>query len=334
MDYPPNLPPEAQNRVEAAKIRAGRKFDRDKAKASSAREIQLSLMHYIMLVFGVFVREAKLRRLWHASEMKSACLDFLRQLTIEAYFEKGYDHAGRSLPPMTSHVDGSILPKFLKAFRSWPAWRQFEAALLAVATSPARRVEAQPSPEREQPQEEPARVSPAAAPGPARESIQVTSSAAVFVVQESARRARKRKRKPARTRVQESAPAPPAETTADKAATESESVIEATQPVEPAQEAGPISAAKGRFADVQNFIEKMKDAGYTIKRVDITIVASRHKDPRSLQHFQYNIAKASPVAIVDYDRVLRMAPADFMAILAQRRTAIEASRKPKRKARR
>jgi hypothetical protein len=51
---------------------------------------------------------------------------------------------------MTSHIDGSILPEVLRSFKSWPAWRQFEAALLAVATSPASgRVEAQPLPDPE-----------------------------------------------------------------------------------------------------------------------------------------------------------------------------------------
>jgi hypothetical protein len=64
MYYPPLFPPEAQDRIEAAKVRAGRQFDRNKQAAHSAREIRLFLVHYIMRIFGVFVREAKVRRLW------------------------------------------------------------------------------------------------------------------------------------------------------------------------------------------------------------------------------------------------------------------------------
>jgi hypothetical protein len=199
MDYPTKFPPEAQDRVEAAKILAGRRFERDKRAARWTSDIRRLLVRYILRIFRMFVREARRLRLWRAAEMDSQCREFLRLLTIDAYSEKGYDNQGRRLSDMISHVDGSILPEVQQAFSRSAAWRYFEQARLALSVSPPpRRVEAQPSPEREQPREGPARVSPAAAPGPTRESIQVTSSAQVYLAPWPARRAKKRKRKPVR----------------------------------------------------------------------------------------------------------------------------------------
>lgn len=209
MDYPAKFPPEAQDRVEAAKILAGRRFERDKRAARWTSDIRRLLVRYILRIFRMFVREARRLRLWRAAEMDYQCRKFLRLLTIDAYSEKGYDNQGCRFPDMISHVDGSILPEVQQAFSRSAAWRYFEQARLALSVSrPPRRVESQPAREPEQPREEPAHGSPAAASAPVREVIQVNNTAAVIMFSEPTKRRKKRNRKPSRPRVQEPAPEP------------------------------------------------------------------------------------------------------------------------------
>src|SRR6202040_1629360 len=64
------------------------------------------------------------------------CRKFLRLLTIDVYFEKGYNKKGGRLLEMTSNWDGSILPRVAQEFEKTPEWRQYQDALLEMA-SPA-----------------------------------------------------------------------------------------------------------------------------------------------------------------------------------------------------
>jgi hypothetical protein len=58
------------------------------------------------------------------------CEEFLRRLTIEAYYSKGYP---RGLADMTSHLNGSILTEVQTEFEKAPAWLVFRKALLQLA---------------------------------------------------------------------------------------------------------------------------------------------------------------------------------------------------------
>ena len=132
MYYPTKFPAEAQDRVEAVNIRAGQKFDRDK-RESRNRDIERLLHRYILRVFRMFVREAKRLRVWRATDLDWEAREFLRQLTIELYSEKGFDNSGRRLASPVDHISGSLLSGVRRDFERSPEWRYFEAARLAMA---------------------------------------------------------------------------------------------------------------------------------------------------------------------------------------------------------
>ncbi len=134
MTYPPDFPQESRAAVEAEKIRAGRDFEATKVSAKSASEVEGQLRQYILRTFLAFAKEAQTRRLWPVDKMDSECREFLRLLTIDAYYDKGYDKWGRRLQAMTSNWNGSILSEVQREFERTPEWKQYQDALLKVAT--------------------------------------------------------------------------------------------------------------------------------------------------------------------------------------------------------
>ncbi len=133
MRYPSEFPPEFRNRVEAEKIRAGRDFDSEKQASRWTSDVEANLRHYILRTFLAFANEARDLRLWPVDEMDSNCREFLRLLTIDAYFEKGYDKAGGRLTDMTSNWNGAILSEVEREFMNTSEWRQYQDVLLEVA---------------------------------------------------------------------------------------------------------------------------------------------------------------------------------------------------------
>jgi hypothetical protein len=133
MKYPPDYPEESRARVEAEKIRTGRDFDLAKKSAKWTRELETQLRKYILGTFLVFAKEAQTRRLWPVDRMDSQCREFLRLLTIDAFYEKGYDTSGRRLIEMISNLDGSILFEVQREFEKTPEWKEYQDTLLEVA---------------------------------------------------------------------------------------------------------------------------------------------------------------------------------------------------------
>jgi hypothetical protein len=131
--YPSDFLPEARARVEAEKIRAGRDFDVAKQSARRTSEVEAHLRHYILRTFFAFTKEACSLQRWPVEKMDSECREFLRLLTIDAYYEKGYDMGGGRLRDMASHLNGSILPEVQCEFEKTPEWKQYQDALLAMA---------------------------------------------------------------------------------------------------------------------------------------------------------------------------------------------------------
>jgi hypothetical protein len=130
--YPDVFPQKSRSRVLGEHVRAARDFDLAKQEARDLSAIEGLLRNYILRVFMGFVREA--RQLgWTADRLESESLNFLRQLTISAQYEKGYDRAGSRLPEMVSHWDGSILPEIQCAFEQSSQWQEFQDILLEVA---------------------------------------------------------------------------------------------------------------------------------------------------------------------------------------------------------
>jgi len=130
MEYPGDFPAESRAKVEAARIRAGRRFDSDKAKAKWNSDIERLFKSYVLTMFLTFAKEALRLRLWPVDKMREKCQEFLRLLTIEAYFQKG---KAAGLRDMISNWNGSILWEFQQEIEKTPQWRKFENILLKLA---------------------------------------------------------------------------------------------------------------------------------------------------------------------------------------------------------
>ena len=130
MEYPGDFPAESRAKVEAARIRAGRRFEFDRAKAKWNSDIEALFKSYVLAMFLAFAKEASRLRLWPVDKMRKNCQEFLRLLTIEAYFQKG---KAAGLRDMISNWNGSILWEFQQEIEQTPQWRQFENILLKLA---------------------------------------------------------------------------------------------------------------------------------------------------------------------------------------------------------
>ena len=136
----PDFPPDVQYEVEVAKIWYGEKFKRRMQDPRYQHYWRVDpedlLIVYILGVWRVFLREADARRLWWAADLNSKALEFLRQLTKELYFEKGFGYEGRRQPAMLA-IDGVILDRVMEKFVRSGTWKYFEEVRLRV-TEPAK----------------------------------------------------------------------------------------------------------------------------------------------------------------------------------------------------
>jgi hypothetical protein len=112
--YPPEFPQKSRDLVSAEGLRAAREFDSAKRRVRLRSEVEALLRNYILQVFISFVREASdlvRQGLWSVDRLQSEAREFLRQCTIQARYEKGYDGSGHRLPEMVSNWGGGILPE-------------------------------------------------------------------------------------------------------------------------------------------------------------------------------------------------------------------------------
>lgn len=138
----------SQAKVESARLRAAKDLDdyrkgrkerpnRSNGYAGRLRnwtKDEQDLHEFILRVFQAFVCEAL--RLgetghWTVSQIRAECDEFLRRLTIDAYYERGFDTSGHRLPEMTE--DGTLRSEVRRSFHESDAWREFESDLLKVA---------------------------------------------------------------------------------------------------------------------------------------------------------------------------------------------------------
>ena len=134
MHYPTDFPDTARAKVEAEEIRASFEFDEAVKTAQWKSDKEKYLRHYILRVFLAFVNETCSRRLWAVDKTRDLSEEFLRRLTIQAYFSKGYP---RGWPDMNSNWNGSILSGVRTEFEKAPEWRVFQKALLELADAQA-----------------------------------------------------------------------------------------------------------------------------------------------------------------------------------------------------
>jgi len=55
---------------------------------------------------------------WPVDCIRKKVNDFLREFTIEAYYEKGYDRFGNRFREMIDNHDGSLLPELEREFHT------------------------------------------------------------------------------------------------------------------------------------------------------------------------------------------------------------------------
>lgn len=132
MDYPQDFPAESRARVEAARIRAGRQFDSKKAKAQWRSEIKALFWTYVLTPFLVFAKESSLLRLWPVDEMDQNCREFLRRLTIDAYYGKG---KAAGLSDVIDNISCGIRWEDLQEIEKTSQWRSYESIRLKLAES-------------------------------------------------------------------------------------------------------------------------------------------------------------------------------------------------------
>jgi hypothetical protein len=130
MDYPQDFSAESRARVEAVRIRAGRQFDLKRARAKWSGDIEVLFWTFVLMPFVVFAEESSRLGLWYADEMDRKCREFLRLLTIDAYYQKG---KAAGLRDMISNWDGSILWGAQQEIEKTSQWRKYENIRLKFA---------------------------------------------------------------------------------------------------------------------------------------------------------------------------------------------------------
>jgi len=142
--YPTEFPQASRARVNAESVRATRDFEEAKQVAHGRSELERLLRKYVLRLFIEFVHEARhlgCQGLWTVDRLEAESREFLRQGTIGAWLEKGYDGSGIRLPEVASNWGGSILPEIQRAFERSPEWQEFQDILLEVADAQGRRQE-------------------------------------------------------------------------------------------------------------------------------------------------------------------------------------------------
>ena len=128
--YPKEFPAIGRAKVEAEELRASMIFDEHLKKKRWTSEKEECLREYILKVFLMFANEACSQKLWPVDQTRRHCEDFLRCLTIHAYYGKG---SQRGFSRMTSDLNGSLLPETQTEFEKTPTWRAYQEALLRLA---------------------------------------------------------------------------------------------------------------------------------------------------------------------------------------------------------
>ena len=137
MDYPQDFPAESRGKVEAATIRAGRKFDAQSKRLYSSggplgqirpRGLETIFWDYALKPFLAFAEEAYRLRLWPVDEMNYRCREALRHLVIDAYYHKG---RGIVADPICAD-SGGIRWQAQQEIERKPEWRKYENLLLKL----------------------------------------------------------------------------------------------------------------------------------------------------------------------------------------------------------
>jgi hypothetical protein len=137
--YPKELSERARALVELEELNASRDLDQERSRVTWSQygpgeEDEKNLRTYILRIFRVFARQAcelGAQGTWEVDRIRSQADEFLRRLTINAFYTQGHDSTGRQLhvPNFTGNVSSELWRKYVKSIQ----WYQFEDDLIAVA---------------------------------------------------------------------------------------------------------------------------------------------------------------------------------------------------------
>ena len=133
MRYPSKFSSTARNRIEAEWIRASNEYDHAKSTPEWASDPGSVLRRSILRVFLVFAQEAGALgkagvKGWSLDKIKEKCDEFLRQLTIHAFDEKG------QASPVSSRISGLLDGRIVRWFQAAPEWNEYQGILLGVVS--------------------------------------------------------------------------------------------------------------------------------------------------------------------------------------------------------
>jgi hypothetical protein len=138
------LPPKASNRVEVAKVRAGRILDKflDDVWPSiltrgQYREAIFDYLRPVVLKFATEARALARQRKWSISDVRREVGEFEKVLLNETQEERGQLPDGEVLTLIRDNV---VLPAVERALHDSMEWDQHEAELLAIAEADAAQV--------------------------------------------------------------------------------------------------------------------------------------------------------------------------------------------------
>jgi len=136
--YPREFSAGARNRIEAKRIRSYQEFEKAKEAVSLDSDVPALLRQCILSVFLTFAREACAvgksgSAGWSIDKIDRECLEFLRIMTIEAWYDKGFGKNGGCFRSVTSHLTGSIEDHTMRAFQATSEWQKYQDLLLEVA---------------------------------------------------------------------------------------------------------------------------------------------------------------------------------------------------------
>jgi hypothetical protein len=140
MQYPSQLPQDAQARVETERIRAYLTLQQDIAGCKRWQRDDL-LIRCVVRIFMAFAREActfaRKRNLpdWYGAELDQRCREFLLSIAIDAWEEKARDLGIERIYWSPNHWGYSLKEDARQKIERSPEWSEYQALLLDTLES-------------------------------------------------------------------------------------------------------------------------------------------------------------------------------------------------------
>ena len=140
MYFPQELPQKARSLIQVEELNAKRDLDQDRAQAEWSQygpgeALEKHLRTYVLRTFRVCggqLCELGSRNLLPVEKIRSRADEFLRRLTIEAFYDQGHDRTGRKLHVPVENT-GTLRSEIFRKYEKSIQWYQFAEDLLVVS---------------------------------------------------------------------------------------------------------------------------------------------------------------------------------------------------------